>query len=99
MHFLGGFWVALVVIFLDKNLQAGLNSKIFTIASVKVLFFVLIIGIGWEIFEVLVNDVIAKNPFDLLDTGSDIFFDLVGGTLGIFYFLKRIIMPIKEDAV
>lgn len=92
MHFLGGFWVGLTFIYLFQPKDNSINL-IF-----KILLLVLFIGIGWELFEILVNDVIAKNPFNSLDTISDIFFDLLGGFFAVLYFLKRIMFA-KENAV
>ena len=91
MHFLGGFWVGLLALYIFSPTK--ISPRIF----LKLLLFVLIVGIGWEIFEMVVNDVIAQNPFDLLDTTSDIFFDLAGGALSILYFLKRIMLQSKDS--
>ena len=44
------------------------------------------VGLGWEVFEMLVNDVIAQNPFDFKDTSSDIFADLLGGFCAMLIF-------------
>lgn len=81
MHFLGGFWVSLAsfYIFLPQNI----SSKIIF----QILFVVFFIGVGWEVYEILVNAVIAQNPFDYLDTTSDLFFDLFGGLCAILYIL------------
>ena len=84
MHFLGGFWVGLVSFYFFTF--QGISSKLI----LRILSLVLIIGIGWELFEILVNDAFASNSFNSLDTLSDIFFDLAGGSLSILYFLKRI---------
>ena len=78
-----------------KTLQAGFiyffPPEDYSFSSIsKILLAVFIIGIGWEVFEMLVNDVIARNPFNLLDTISDILFDLSGGAAAILYFYKRI---------
>ncbi|OGI60696.1 hypothetical protein A2641_02230 [Candidatus Nomurabacteria bacterium RIFCSPHIGHO2_01_FULL_37_25] len=79
MHFLGGFWVGLAYfyIFLLQNMSSRLIFKI--------LFSVLIIGVGWEVYEILVNDILAQNPFNYIDTVSDLFFDLFGGLCAILY--------------
>ncbi len=91
MHFLGGFWIISLYLFSSQKISIKLIFKI--------LLLVLIVGIGWEIFEVLVNDIVSQNPFNALDTFSDIFFDLSGGAMATLYFFKRIIMPIREDTV
>ncbi|KKT01171.1 MAG: hypothetical protein UW07_C0023G0004 [Candidatus Nomurabacteria bacterium GW2011_GWF2_43_8] len=84
MHFLGGFWAGLVLIWL---LPA--RSRFFVY---KILFGILLVGILWEIFQILVNSAIAQNPFDALDSTSDIFFDLAGGALAVLYFSKKIML-------
>ena len=83
VHFLGGFWVGLLFLYFFSA-RGDVHSLI------RLLFFVLLIGIGWEVYEVLVNDVFAQIPFNFLDTASDILFDLAGGALAMFYFFKRI---------
>ena len=52
---------------------------------------VFLIGFFWEIFEILVDKSITQDSFNILDTTSDMFFDLAGGGLSIIYFLKRIV--------
>ena len=81
MHFLGGFWIGLAFfyIFSPQNISGKLIFKI--------LLLVLCIGIGWEVYEILVNDILAQNPFNFLDTLSDIFFDLFGGLCAMLYLL------------
>lgn len=89
MHFFGGFFIGLLLlwIFLTKEI----SFKII----LKIILGIFIVGIGWEIFEIIFKNIIAKDPFNLLDTISDIFFDLAGGTLAVIYFLKRIFL--KEE--
>jgi len=82
MHFLGGFWVALFFIFL---LSKEDFSWKFTF---KVLGGVFLIGALWEIFEVSVNLITVRENFDLPDTFSDLFFDLLGGG-GALFMLKK----------
>ena len=91
MHFLGGFWVGLffVYVFYNKNT--------FSKQLLAVIFCVLLFGILWEFFEFFMN-VIAHDSFDILDTLSDIFFDLAGGFSAIFYCYKKI-MPTSSSAV
>ena len=90
MHFLGGIWLALALSWFFKIKEISLSLVI------KIIFGVLIIGVLWEIFEIIVNNYTTQNPFNLLDTLSDIFFDLSGGCFAILYFLKKI-MPIAEN--
>ncbi len=86
MHFLGGFWIGLLYFYLFSIKEKSLGSFI------KALFFVLFVGIGWEVYEILVNSVIAQNPFDYLDTSSDVFFDLLGGAASTFYVFRKIMI-------
>ena len=84
MHFLGGFWIGLAS-FYTFSLQSVSDKLIF-----KILLLVLFIGLGWEVFEILVNDVMAQNSFNFLDTLSDIFFDLSGGLCAMLYLWKKL---------
>ena len=89
MHFLGGFWLGLVFLWFLK--PKDLSFKVI----LKIILGVLIIGVLWEIFEVILNRATLQDPFNTLDTLSDICFDLAGGFISIFYFAKRIM--IKEN--
>ena len=89
MHFFGGFWLGLVFIWFLK--PKNINFK----NVAQIILATLFISLGWEIFEVLVNRVTVQDPFNTLDTISDICFDLSGAFISIFYFVKRIM--IKEN--
>lgn len=85
MHFFGGVWIgfASIYLFSPKNNSFG--------PILKILLIVLFVGVGWEIFEILINEIITKNSFNFLDTFSDLFFDLAGGTFAVFYSLRKIV--------
>lgn len=85
MHFLGGFWVALASIYLFPPKNSSLESIL------KIFFVVLMVGVGWEMFEILVDWFITGNSFNFLDTASDLFFDLSGGLCAVLYSLKKIV--------
>ena len=86
MHFFGGFWIGLAALyFFGYKKEDSINFIL------KILLSVLIVGIGWEVYEILVNTLMAENLFNYLDTISDISFDLSGGLFAILYFLRRII--------
>ncbi|MGH7249489.1 MAG: hypothetical protein ACREGC_00790 [Minisyncoccia bacterium] len=96
MHFLGGFWVGLLALYLFYSKKPTL--KIITTTLLLVLF----IGIGWEVYEVVVDGLISHNAFNTLDTMSDIFFDLSGGTFSLLYFFyisKSKITKTEENRV
>lgn len=83
MHFLGGFWLSLYLIwFLNPK---EINSKII----IRIILGVFVIGIMWEFYEFYVDDTLAKNGISSLDSTSDMFFDLAGGLTAIVYFMKR----------
>ncbi|OGI85521.1 hypothetical protein A3A05_03725 [Candidatus Nomurabacteria bacterium RIFCSPLOWO2_01_FULL_41_12] len=81
MHFLSGFWVSLFFIYVFY-----VRKQIFT-RLFPIFLFVLLIGISWELYEFYIYQYISQIPFDILDTTSDIFFDLSGGLCAILYLL------------
>lgn len=97
MHFIGGLWLGLFFIYLfyipSESFRFSSESKALIL---KILLFVLSIGVGWELFEILFNNIIAKIPFNSLDTISDVFFDLSGGSFAVLYFLKFIMFTEKN---
>jgi VanZ family protein len=90
MHFLGGLWLGLISIYLFSLENTSFHSIL------KIFFMVLFIGIGWEIFEILIDKFITQNSFNFADTISDLFFDFIGGFFALLYLLKKI-MSIKEN--
>ncbi|HNW71511.1 MAG TPA: hypothetical protein PKZ36_02590 [Candidatus Paceibacterota bacterium] len=86
MHLLGGFWIGITLIWFLSLKNLSLKNVIIVILGV------LLVGIGWEIFEISVDKIVTGNVFNVLDTMSDICFDLSGGFLSMFYFLKRIMV-------
>ncbi|MBP9715483.1 MAG: hypothetical protein KBD52_03290 [Candidatus Pacebacteria bacterium] len=84
MHFLGGFWLALGVMYI---FPPKINSSL---SILKILLGVFVIGLLWEFFEVIVDANFSKKIFDVKDTLSDLCFDLAGGLVALLYFFKRI---------
>ncbi len=92
MHFLGGFWVGLFFIYVFSIKKPTISiSSLF----LKVFLATLIIGVLWEIYEFSLH-VISATSFDFRDTISDIFFDLLGSVISIFYFLKIIMLSSRN---
>lgn len=87
MHFLGGLWVGLALIWFLKPKE--LNFPI----VFRIILGVFLVGLAWEIFEIIVNQLAAQDPFNTLDTLSDLCFDLAGAFFSIIYFAKRIMLP------
>ena len=86
MHFLGGLWVGLALLFIFPISKDILHpKKIF-----QIILGVLVIGIFWEFFEISLNNLTLKDSFNVLDTISDLFFDSAGASFAVFYYLKNI---------
>jgi hypothetical protein len=100
MHALGGFCTALLLLWFF--MKRG-NALVFDLNIVlKILSGVFVVGMMWEFYEIVVNNYAAANPLSPLDIISDIFFDLAGGSVAIFYYFffgKREITPIEETKV
>ena len=101
-HFSGGFWVSLFFIwfFSIKNLpflKPTLDPNDPKLIH-KAVCYILLIGLLWELFEFYANNYIGIYPFDIVDTSSDLFLDLAGGFLGLWYFSKKIMVS-KENTV
>jgi len=92
MHFLGGLWIGLAIIWFFR--VNDISPKFI----LKIILGVLLIGFLWEVFEVIIDEIFSKNSFNVLDTISDIFLDLSGGCLAVLYFTKKI-MPNKENTI
>jgi len=92
IHFLGGLWLGLALVWLFRIKEISFKSIFYLILGV------LLIGVLWEIFEIIIDETITGNSFNILDTISDILFDLAGGSLALLYFLKKT-MPIKENTI
>ena len=80
MHFLGGAWVALISVWF-------LGLRHYRVRFFPILFAVLLVGIGWEIFEHLAGVPVEDNF--VLDTSLDLFMDLFGGICG-FLLARRL---------
>ncbi len=82
LHTMGGAWAALLCGWLYKNEKN----------PILIIGFVALIGLLWEFSEYLfLNDVMAwifgnKNlPMTISDTLTDLFADLIGGSLFVFF--------------
>lgn len=95
MHFLGGLWEGLFFIYVLSRKPTLLPSLGLFF---KVVGFVFFIGISWEFFEYYSNNYIGQDPFNILDSLSDLFFDVSGGIVAYIYLMKRT-MTIGKDAV
>jgi uncharacterized membrane protein YjdF len=86
MHFLGGLWVGSAVLWFYSHKIFKRKLSIYLVS----LSAVLLVGGLWELFEFNVNTwtiVTAQNG--ILDTSSDIAFDIIGGITATVYFIFK----------
>jgi asparagine N-glycosylation enzyme membrane subunit Stt3 len=88
MHFLGGVFIGFVSIAAYVKYFAKEKPSAARIAW-TVFFSVLIIGVLWEIFESGVNFLTVSQQNPILDTWSDIAYDIAGGLFAAFYYLRK----------
>lgn len=94
MHFLGGFWLAMVYFWLNAKVEI-LNPEFSKLPkwSANLLFalsFIILIGVFWEFYE-FIFDFFNGRMFQgsSVDTMGDLFFDLVGGVTAFTIFYKK----------
>jgi hypothetical protein len=88
MHTLGGVWVSGTVLWIWYFRNADGEKKelhlpfvfLFALASVY------IVGVGWELFEFSLDKFITFKIHDMVNTGSDLFFDGVGSIFAVLIF-------------
>ncbi|MBP6857967.1 MAG: hypothetical protein KBC11_02115 [Candidatus Pacebacteria bacterium] len=88
MHILGGLFLALIfgATFFKKIINFSKKEQL-----VVILLFVLIVGIGWEVFEYGVQFLIkGKELANLPDSIKDLLMDLLGGVIGFYFVLLSI---------
>ena len=66
-------------------------------SALKVLGFVLLIGISWELFEIFSDKLVSADYFNLSDTLADLIFDFLGGAAALFYYRKIIMLPADNN--
>jgi len=94
MHTLGGIFLGLLfvyILFRKMGDRVDWNTKTFLYG----LLFVFIVGVLWEIFEFNIDTFITFKSQNILDTLSDLCFDLTGGAIAIQY-SKKYIQQIKS---
>ncbi|MCX6752871.1 MAG: hypothetical protein NTW62_00795 [Candidatus Nomurabacteria bacterium] len=89
MHFLGGVFVGLLAVYCSKFVKINLLELNFKEQILYVFLFTLIVGIGWEFFEIIFNNILGGQFFNTLDTISDICFDLSGGLASYFVIMNK----------
>jgi uncharacterized membrane protein YjdF len=86
MHFLGGVFVALALgSVLTGYLKNAENKKVFWVILVSVL----VVGLGWEVFEFSVQELVkVVGLADIPDSLSDLLFDALGAIVGTFFVIR-----------
>lgn len=100
MHFIGGFWTGLVVLFIYKFKKTTVNDiehprKLLVISVIGTL----LIGVGWELFEFGLQHFTLIELARPVDSLSDLCFDLAGGIIAFTYFIfsyKRMVNKINR---
>jgi len=87
MHFLGGFWIALLsyYLFFLSNYFTKISKKV-SVFAVS-LTIVLVIGILWEAFEYIMKVSIQQSNY-ILDTSLDLLMDTSGWLVAYIFLLK-----------
>lgn len=88
MHFLGGFWLggmALWLYFWNNRV----NVKFSALSQSRKIFFyfaaVMAVSLVWELFEFSLDTFIVSRANDIMDTLTDLFMDFLGAAGIIFY--------------
>ena len=90
MHFLGGVFVGLLVLWLQflsgyfGTPALPSSRKVFSVMLVAVLA----VGVGWEVFERLLGHTWSVEGY-WLDTSVDVVLDLLGSVVAFFHFKSR----------
>ena len=90
VHILGGFWVAITVLWISLNIKHidsinGYKKR----ALLVMLIPVLVVGISWEIFELIFKITNLHDVGYWSDTLSDILNGFIGGIIAFLYFTKN----------
>ncbi len=90
VHFLGGAWVAMVVLAAVPYVFVEIHNKKNLIMIV--LSMVLIVGILWEIFEVIIGFSVVNDSLFIKDTITDLCADLFGGAVVLIAGAQQLIL-------
>jgi len=95
MHFLGGLFVGLSTLwFFFTSEYVQLNQRVRNVILVAGVSIVLI-GIGWEIFEILAG--VPREDNFIIDTVVDLTMDVLGAAVATGIFIKLYGMNNKKE--
>lgn len=86
MHFLGGIFISLSALWFFFESEFVLFKKTYTRVFLTAIVSIVVIGVGWEIFEVVAGIPIEENF--ILDTTVDLGVDVLGMLIGYLVFIK-----------
>ncbi len=92
MHYLGGVFISLLTVFISIRYVQQDGAREVSSDWKEITFVIaisLLVSVMWEYFEIIFNNIMAGQPFSVLDTFSDLFFDLAGISTGILYVYLR----------
>jgi hypothetical protein len=88
MHFLGGLWVALFIVWVvQSNIFPFLRSHL---SFASLLVCVIGVGLVWEYYEIFFGLTFVTDPEYWGDTALDLVMDTVGGSIGTFISKKNL---------
>lgn len=88
MHFLGGFWVASVCLWIfygNYLFKVSKPSRVRVFAAA--ILFSIVMGVAWEVFE-LATDIILF-PEYIPDSVLDMVMDIVGGFFAYLFYIRN----------
>lgn len=91
MHFLGGVFTALLSLwFFVRVVPARFLPNTLWGWVITVLLSVFIVGLAWEMYELIVDLITGAGDYVYLDAFSDLWNDLAGGCFSLVCFISRI---------
>jgi hypothetical protein len=88
MHFLGGLWTLLFLLWVVSTQYASRYKKYITFQNV--FLFVLAVGVLWELHELALRFTSFDDSGYWYDTGHDIIMDMLGAAFGVLVYRKEI---------
>ena len=87
MHFLGGLWVALFLLWVCATRKISFLPQ--NLTFIQIISVVLVVGIVWELYELVFKLTFTSDPEYWDDTVLDMIMDTLGGCVGILFFNKK----------
>ena len=89
-HFLGGFWAGGFFLWLSylSGFTNTISRKLLHIYTFT-LIFAFIVGVMWEVFELLSGATLIQSTVYTIDTAFDFLFDLLGAFAALLFFHLR----------